>query len=293
MKVLPIIGVYCIKCKTSNKVYVGSSFNVEARLKIHKYMLRRGKGNQHFQNAWNKYSESDFEFSILEKLNDASTSKVQLEFREQWWMDRFLSYEYSKGFNIRRIATSNKGMRVSNTSNVRRGIIESKGKRCILYDSEGNFVKECETLDEASEFVTGKRQVSTTNYSYKNQRHVFHNFYLVPYTENYSKVFTPDPIKKVLIKEGKKKISETATKTFKGVKRSSQTHENMRQAKRKAQGVTILATNLETGEVIKFGSAPECMEFFNILCRSAFERIIKKQKTVQNKYILTKSKLNN
>ena len=61
-----ISGIYQIKCKTNNKIYIGSSVNIKQRWKYHKWQLRAGKHDaKYMQNCWNKYGEEDFVFSIL------------------------------------------------------------------------------------------------------------------------------------------------------------------------------------------------------------------------------------
>lgn len=285
MRAQPIVGIYGIQNTATGKIYVGSSYDVKHRLASHKSILRKGKGNQHFQNAWDKHGEDSFEFLILEKLRQDIT-KTQLEFQEQWWMDRYQSYKCDKGFNIRKIATNNKGMKITNTSNMKAATIKRKGKRCILYDSNGDFVKECETQDEAAEFVTGKRQKGAY-YGYQSRRHVFYNFYLVPYVEGYSKKFIPDPIKRVDTKEGRERQAESVRRAIKGISKSPETLERMRQAKRKAQGVKIQVLNITTNEIVIFESTPECMEFFNIT-RSVLKRYIQQEKLFQGIYQFTK-----
>lgn len=59
-------GVYQIKNLMDGKLYVGSSVNFTERWTRHQRELRRNTHhNQRLQNAWNKYGETSFEFSIL------------------------------------------------------------------------------------------------------------------------------------------------------------------------------------------------------------------------------------
>ena len=51
-------GIYQIYNPINNKRYIGSSINIQRRLKEHKRNLRGGyHHNQHLQNAWNKYTD--------------------------------------------------------------------------------------------------------------------------------------------------------------------------------------------------------------------------------------------
>ena len=59
-------GVYCITHIETSKKYVGSSVNLNARLKKHLRMLKNGKHHSYkLQMDWNKYGEEAFEISIL------------------------------------------------------------------------------------------------------------------------------------------------------------------------------------------------------------------------------------
>lgn len=64
-----IWGIYEIRNLVNNKVYIGSSINVKARLYEHSRLLNIGKHeNKHLQRAWNKYGKDNFKFQILEKI---------------------------------------------------------------------------------------------------------------------------------------------------------------------------------------------------------------------------------
>lgn len=85
-------GVYKIENLINNKIYIGSSENVERRFTDHKYLLRK---NIHhsvlLQRSWNKYGEDIFKFEAIEECENI------LE-REQYWMNLLLKAdEYLKG----------------------------------------------------------------------------------------------------------------------------------------------------------------------------------------------------
>lgn len=62
-----IIGVYYIKCKITNKQYVGSSKNIQSRLSKHFSELFNNKHrNKKLQEEFNKYGYDNFEFDIYE-----------------------------------------------------------------------------------------------------------------------------------------------------------------------------------------------------------------------------------
>jgi group I intron endonuclease len=59
-------GIYQIRNKQNNKIYVGSSRNIAKRKRSHYSLLRRDEHpNAHLQSAWNYYGESNFIFEIL------------------------------------------------------------------------------------------------------------------------------------------------------------------------------------------------------------------------------------
>jgi len=88
------IGIYKIKNNKNDKVYIGSSNNMERRFKDHARLLENNKHyNKYLQNAWNKY---DFFFEIIEIVE----SEDILNEREQSWMDFYNSYDREYGYNI-------------------------------------------------------------------------------------------------------------------------------------------------------------------------------------------------
>ena len=79
-----ICGIYQIRNLKDNKIYVGSSVNIQFRFYEHKRFLKLNKHcNNHLQNAWNKYGESSFVFEIIELCD-----KALLKEHEQSLMDK-------------------------------------------------------------------------------------------------------------------------------------------------------------------------------------------------------------
>lgn len=97
MKHLPkSSGVYQIRCKSNNKIYIGSAIDIRTRCEQHRRSLRRGDhSNQHLQAAWNKFGEDNFEYAVLE-ITDKDVRVGQ----EQYWLDLKQSYKRENGFNI-------------------------------------------------------------------------------------------------------------------------------------------------------------------------------------------------
>lgn len=103
-------GVYCIKNKINNKVYVGSSsVSLFIRLRVHKGDLRRNKHpNRHLQSAWNKYGEKAFEFGVILRCRPENCIVF-----EQHYIDKLKACNDGFGYNIRLKADSNLGIKLS------------------------------------------------------------------------------------------------------------------------------------------------------------------------------------
>jgi group I intron endonuclease len=108
------IGVYQIKNKINNKIYIGSSFDIGERWLRHISKLKRNKHpNKYLQNSWNKYGEGNFEISVVEVLKDEIVYKAQLLELEQKWLDLLQPFKKEIGYNICVTAGSNKGLKMS------------------------------------------------------------------------------------------------------------------------------------------------------------------------------------
>lgn len=92
-----ISGIYLIKNKVNNKVYIGSSINIYFRWKIHVWSLNKNlkRANDRLKNAWNKYGEQSFEFSILEVCD-----KNEFVERETYYINEYNSLNPNYGYNI-------------------------------------------------------------------------------------------------------------------------------------------------------------------------------------------------
>ena len=90
-------GVYVIKNLVNGKVYIGSTdTNFNHRFNEHKCRLRNNyHGNNHLQNAWNKYGEDNFEFYPLARAKDNISSLEQ-----KFVNFLFDNYDYQDFYNI-------------------------------------------------------------------------------------------------------------------------------------------------------------------------------------------------
>jgi group I intron endonuclease len=84
-------GVYEILNNANGNRYIGSSRNIYNRICSHKSLLKKGTHqNKHLQNAWNKYTEELFSFSVL-----CCCDPVNQYLYEQLFIDQ-LKPEYNK-----------------------------------------------------------------------------------------------------------------------------------------------------------------------------------------------------
>lgn len=118
-------GIYQIRNIINNKVYIGSAINFKQRWKKHKEQLKKGMHpNTYLQNAWNKYGENSFVFEITEIIKEID----QLIPKEQYYKDLYKSYDRNFGYDIRKIAESNLGIKCSEKSRKKHSKSQ-KGKR--------------------------------------------------------------------------------------------------------------------------------------------------------------------
>lgn len=96
-------GIYKIQSKVKpERIYIGSAINVKHRWENHLYYLRRNKHNStKLQRHYNKYGESDLQFSVL-----IGCEKEDLIKTEQFFIDTYKPF-----FNTRPIAESNLGVK--------------------------------------------------------------------------------------------------------------------------------------------------------------------------------------
>lgn len=123
---IKLSGIYKIQSKVKpHKCYIGSATHITKRWGDHLRDLRKGKhANRRLQNHYNKYGESDLDFSIL------ITCEIDaLIIHEQFFID-----SYNPFFNICRIA--------GNTVGVKRGPLSEERKLQISQFHKGRIVSD-------------------------------------------------------------------------------------------------------------------------------------------------------
>lgn len=102
-----VSGIYLIRNSVNGKIYIGSAENLGRRRREHwKELRNREHCNAHLQAAWSKYGEEEFSFEVLERCSD-------LLKREDHWLYQYGLPNSEIGYNIRKKASSNAGLKHS------------------------------------------------------------------------------------------------------------------------------------------------------------------------------------
>jgi group I intron endonuclease len=134
MNLYGVGGVYKITNSHNGKVYIGSSNNIGIRWNKHLSLLRNGKSKQKLmQKDFDRHGESLFSISILEKIN---VEKERFE-REDFYIEKFKSYNEEFGYNTHQKSTSPVGRKVSEET--RKKIGESQIGKKLSEDHKNNI----------------------------------------------------------------------------------------------------------------------------------------------------------
>jgi group I intron endonuclease len=163
-------GIYKIQSKTKpERIYIGSAININDRWWLHKKQLKTGTHHSiKLQRHYNKYSESDLVFEIIE--SNEYVGKEHLLAREQGW---FIPYSFAGadkpyfneckktgntlGFNhsketISKISIAQKGKKLSEEIIARMSVAQKKREK---HPMSGKHHSE-ETKKKISEYHKGK-----------------------------------------------------------------------------------------------------------------------------------------
>lgn len=95
--------IYQIKNLVNGKLYIGQTINYKSRKDKHLSLLRRNDHhNPYLQNAYNKYGEDAFEFSIL---HEEECDQDRLNELEEYYINKYNSYR--NGYNCNRGGQNN------------------------------------------------------------------------------------------------------------------------------------------------------------------------------------------
>jgi len=97
------IGVFAIRNLVNDKIFIGSSVNLDAIFNRIRFQLYGGAHmNKAFEEDWRRFGTGKFEFEILEELEqtleDGHDYTADLEALEDLWLNKLQPYE-SRGYN--------------------------------------------------------------------------------------------------------------------------------------------------------------------------------------------------
>lgn len=94
----PDMGIFMIKSKVTNKVYLEVTPNLKGKINSARFQLKAGSHpHKELQQDWSREGEANFTIEILEKLNyDKDESKTdysgELEVLEFLWKEKLLKH---------------------------------------------------------------------------------------------------------------------------------------------------------------------------------------------------------
>jgi group I intron endonuclease len=104
-------GIYQIILKEDGRSYIGSALNIDDRWRNHIKASVSSGTKQVIARALAKYGPDNFDWIILEKCDP--DPKMLIE-KEQSWLDKIRPFaDEGRGFNVRKIADSNAGIKRS------------------------------------------------------------------------------------------------------------------------------------------------------------------------------------
>jgi group I intron endonuclease len=89
-------GIYRIQNIINNKIYIGSSININNREYKHFWMLNKGiHDNQYLQNSYTLYGKNSFVFECIEFCNEKSLIE-----KENYYISLYKSNDLNYGYNL-------------------------------------------------------------------------------------------------------------------------------------------------------------------------------------------------
>ncbi|MEK6883500.1 MAG: GIY-YIG nuclease family protein [Nanoarchaeota archaeon] len=120
-----ISGIYQILNTVNGKFYIGSAINIDRRFYLHKNLLNRNKHpNYYLQNSWNKHGRDNFDFLILEIIDD----KNKLIEIEQKWINLTNCCNINIGYNLSPTAGSKLGAKETIESKLKKSLAKKGNK---------------------------------------------------------------------------------------------------------------------------------------------------------------------
>jgi len=179
--------VYSIKCKKTDKKYIGSciSDDLTTRIKRHRYCLESGThGNPYMQHSWNLHGAESFSFEIVEIIEfDPAKTKKENEAVIRKLEDEWISREGTlapNGFNCKTaelcVPSDETRERMSEAQRRRKPPTEetrmklSKAHKGRVYSEESKRKMSESQMGEKSHWYGKKHTVETRNKMSSSQK---------------------------------------------------------------------------------------------------------------------------
>lgn len=86
----PEMGIFCIRCKVTDKYFLETSQNVPAKINSVKFQLNAGMHpNRELQREWSEFGEQQFEIEVLELLK-YDKDETKTDYSEELSILKFL-----------------------------------------------------------------------------------------------------------------------------------------------------------------------------------------------------------
>lgn len=159
------IGIYKIQNKIDQKVYIGSSINLEYRKTKHFWMLRKGiHDNEYLQNSFNKNGFDSFIFEVIENCE-----KELLIERENFYIEKFKSNHSNFGYNLAKVNDSRKNILNTEVKVKLSKYNLSKNNNFTKYSLTNIISQETVVFDN---LVDGANYLITNGFSKGNPKHI-------------------------------------------------------------------------------------------------------------------------
>lgn len=154
-------GIYCIKNLINRKVYVGQAVSFRKRFRDHKFRLNNDREvpNKHLQASWNKYGSDNFEFIILEYIEDPD----KLTIEEDIWIELLDARNPKYGYNKREVAESNLGYKHTEETKKKMSIVHKGNKYNLGHKQTKEHKKKIsKSLSGKNHYMYGKHHSEET-----------------------------------------------------------------------------------------------------------------------------------
>lgn len=200
--------IYEIVNTVNDKRYVGSALDFEKRKREHLHHLRHEKHHsRHLMSAWKKYGEGNFEFRVLEIVNEPAN----LVRREQMWIDALDTSKRSSGYNISPTAGSPLGVKHSAET---RAKLAGRVRRERTPEEKARYAAKMaspETREKLS--AAAKKRMADP---------ILRAMYVSTMLEARAKAYSPEALAKTAAKSRGRKLSEEARERRRGKKMSAE-----------------------------------------------------------------------